>query len=147
MELEFILINIFCIWVGCLFTFVIWFIKFTLEKLSLIKIVEQSRLLSEDMDKFEKHIEELKSEVEAIKDTDNMSVKNIRTIDYVIYITPIIKRYKKLLEEKMKKMTYKLEKKSNTLDNTLRTMNMFLGIISFGKLKVIEFENYNGEEF
>ena len=60
--------------------------------------------------------------------------------------SPTITKYQTYLSQQMEVFLNKLEKKSNTIINTTKTLNIFLNVISFGKLKIINLEDLENNE-
>ena len=140
-ELEQFILFLVCIYLGCLATFAVWFIKLQIERFLIRLTVTKAEIIKANMDKFDTEMNDLKDKVNNM-DNNNLTLQDIQFLYYLHETTPLIKKYKDELEKEIVKITKQMEKQSLRLDNTFKVLNTFLGIISFGRLMIT-----NKEEF
>lgn len=140
-ELEQFILFLVCIYLGCFLTFAIWFAKLGIEKYILKMTLIKAKAIEAKMDKFETDTNDIRNKVNEM-DRDNLTLQDVQFLYYLHESTPVIKKYKDELEKEVVKITEQMEKQSLRIENTFKTLNMFLGIISFGRLMMI-----NKEEF
>lgn len=140
-ELEQLVLFLVCVYLGCFLTFAIWFVKLGIEKYILKMTLIKAKAIEAKMDKFENDTNDIKNKVNGM-DKDNLTLQDIQFLYYLHETTPLIRKYKDELEKETVKITKQMEKQSLRLDNTFKVLNTFLGIISFGRLMII-----NKEEF
>lgn len=140
-ELEQFILLLVCVYLGCFITFTIWFAKLGIEKYILKMTLIKAKAIEAKMDKFENDTNDIKNKVNKM-DRDDLTLQDIQFLYYLHESAPIIKKYKDELEKEVVKITEQMEKQSLRLDNTFKVLNIFLGIISFGRLMIT-----NKEEF
>lgn len=140
-EVEQLVLFLVCVYLGCFLTFAIWFAKLGIEKCMLKIILVKAKAIEAKMDKFEKDTNDIKNKVNGM-DKDNLTLQDISLLYYLHESAPAIKKYKDELEKEVVKITEQMEKQSLRIENTFKTLNMFLNIVSFGKLKIVNKEEY-----
>lgn len=140
-ELEQFILFIVCVYLGCFLTFAIWFMKLGIEKYILKMTLIKAKAIEAKMDKFDNDTNDIRNKVNEM-DRDNLTLQDIQFLYYLHESAPVIKKYKDELEKEVVKITEQMEKQSLRIENTFKVLNTFLGIISFGRLMII-----NKEEF
>lgn len=140
-ELDQFILFLVCIYLGCFLTFAIWFAKLGIEKYILKMTLIKAKAIEARMDKFDTETNDLKNKVNNM-DNNNLTLQDIQFLYYLHETAPLIKKYKDELEKEVVKITEQMEKQSSRIENTFKTLNMFLNIISFGKLQIVDKEEY-----
>ena len=137
---QFILFFV-CVYLGCFLTFAIWFIKLRVERFLMKLTITKAKAIEVKMDKFENDTNDIRRKVNEM-DRDNLTLQDIQFLYYLHESAPVIKKYKDELEKEVVKITEQMENQSSRIENTSKTLNIFLNIISFGKLQIVDKEEY-----
>ena len=140
-ELEQFILFLICVYLGCFLTFAIWFVKLGIEKYILKMTLIKAKAIEAKMDKFENDTNNLRNKVNEM-DRDNLTLQDVQFLYYLHESTPVIKKYKDELEKEVVKITEQMENQSSRIENTFKTLNIFLNIISFGKLQIVDREEF-----
>lgn len=140
-EFEQLILFFVCVYLGCFLTFAIWFAKLGIEKYILKMTLIKAKAIEAKMDKFENDTNDIKNKVNEM-DRDDLTLQDIQFLYYLHESAPIIKKYKDELEKEVVKITEQMEKQSLRIENTFKTLNIFLGIISFGRLIITNKEDF-----
>ena len=140
-ELEQFILFLICVYLGCFLTFAIWFVKLGIEKYILKMTLIKAKAIEAKMDKFDNDMNDIKSKVNEM-DRDNLTLQDVQLLYYLHESAPVIKKYKDELEKEVVKITEQMENQSSRIENTSKTLNIFLNIISFGKLQIVDKEEY-----